>query len=223
MDRCDQLISKAVISANPSKSSDYIVMVIFLVGSNLAFWRPGDLRWTVLASKFLLEDAIWYNGSFYVVGEKSQVCRVEYGMNKELIEITSNNNGGLYGQKIYMIDFMGDLLLVYRIKELIVNTTDFYRTKRFMLFKVDQENNKFIELKGIDSYALFLGSNHAMWIPTIIVEDKTKTNIIYFSDDNIYTSHKYGFRDSGIYNIRDESVTLSLCTIFITKQNNQYL
>lgn len=205
--KCDQIISKAIISANPSEGSDYIVMAIYFVDYGLAFWRPGDLRWTVVNSNFLLKDIIWHNGGFYVVGKHSQVCRVEYGLNNKLIEITSHDNDYLYKKKIYVVDFLGDLLLVYRIMDLIVKTKDFYRTKRVVLFKLDQDENQFVELKSIDGHVLFLGSNHAMCIPTTMM-DKTKDNTIYFSDDNIYTSYKYGFRDSGIYSIRDESVTL---------------
>ncbi|KAK4735251.1 hypothetical protein R3W88_009512 [Solanum pinnatisectum] len=39
--------SKAVLSASPSHTSDYVLMVMLPEGlsNNLSFWRPGDLRW----------------------------------------------------------------------------------------------------------------------------------------------------------------------------------
>ncbi|XP_039143246.1 putative F-box protein At2g33200 [Dioscorea cayenensis subsp. rotundata] len=52
----DKLIYKAVLSADPSKSSDYIVMVIYFANSKLAFWRPGDITWIVINSHSFVED-----------------------------------------------------------------------------------------------------------------------------------------------------------------------
>lgn len=91
-----------------------------------------------------------------------------------------------------------------------------------MLFKLDRKDNKFIELKGINGYILILGSNHVVLISTINLVEKTKDNIIYFSNDYIYGSHKYGYIDSGAYNIRDKSITLfSLHTVYnLTKKTN---
>ncbi|KAL3343429.1 hypothetical protein AABB24_027119 [Solanum stoloniferum] len=39
-------ISKAVLSASPSHTSDYLLMVIDGNFRFLSFWRPGDIRWT---------------------------------------------------------------------------------------------------------------------------------------------------------------------------------
>lgn len=211
LESCDQLIYKAVISANPSKSSNYTVVAIYLAGYKIAFWRPGDLTWTVIISKFMLEDVIWYNGAIYVVGENSKVYRVEFGMNNELVEIASQDNGNLNRKTMYMVDFMGELLLIYRMiypdGHNVANTSEFYHTKCFMLFKLDQVNNQFVELKSINDHVLFLGSNYAALIPTTDMEDKTKNNIIYFSDNNIYDNRLGGYCDSGSYNISDGSIT----------------
>ncbi|KAH7658461.1 hypothetical protein IHE45_17G089200 [Dioscorea alata] len=205
----DKLIYKAVISADPSKSSDYIVIAIYY-SKNLAFWKPGDLTWTVIDNDCPIQDVIWYNKAFYVVRMDSKVCRVEFGINNRLIEIIFHDNYNLHMVKRYIVDFMGDLLLVYRIicpvddneyaNSMTAMNMKFYSTKRFMLFKFDQEENQFIELKSLNGHILFLGSNHAM-------KDKTKNDIIYFSDDRIYVSDIYGYSDSGSYNIKDKSIT----------------
>lgn len=241
--RLHQLIYKAVISADPSKSSNYIVAAYFF-HSKLIFWRQGDLTWTIIGIDFLFEDILWYNGAFYVVGSYSQVYRVEFGVKNELVKITSEDNDGRYRKKTYMVNFMGDLLLIYRIfhptdynegnnAEDDNNDTDddfdqdngdnhvrsYYGkgiypmkllyTRLFMLFKLDQEENQFIELKNINSHVLFLGYNYAVLIPTTIIKDKTNDNVIYFSDDHINRDENrmYGNSSSGVYNIRDKSIT----------------
>ncbi|KAM0932984.1 putative F-box-like domain superfamily protein [Dioscorea sansibarensis] len=207
----DIIIYKAVISSDPSKSFNYAVAAIFNCNYNLGFWKPGDREWTMINSKFMLEDIIWYNGAFYVVGKNSQVCRVEFDMNNELKEIATQDKNNLHKKKMYMVDFMGDLLLIYRmtypIGYNVINTTEFHRTKCFMLFKLVSEENQFVELENINDHVLFLGSNYAMLIPTTTMEDKIKSNMIYFCDDNIYENRVGGYSDSGSYNIRDGSIT----------------
>lgn len=56
---------------------------------------------------------------------------------------------------------------------------------------------------------MFLGYNYAVLIPTTIIKDKTNDNVIYFSDDHINRDENrmYGNSSSGVYNIRDKSIT----------------
>ncbi|KAH7658453.1 F-box domain-containing protein [Dioscorea alata] len=198
------LIYKAVISADPSKSSNYIVAAHF-IPSKLIFW--------------------------------SQVYRVEFGMKNELTKIASEGNVYWYRRHTYMVNFMGDLLLIYRIFYPInynegnndmddavdldqdndnnglrnyyhndANTRNLFHTQRFMLFKLDQRKNQFIEIKSINGHVLFVGENYAVLIPITIMRDKTKDNIIYFSDAHINADDMYRFSNSGAYNTRDESI-----------------
>ncbi|KAH7658651.1 F-box domain-containing protein [Dioscorea alata] len=218
-ERRDQFVYKAVLSTDPCKGNDYIVMVIYYAHFKLAFWRPGDLTWTMINSDFYLEDIIWCSGAFYVVGSSNQVCLVELGMDNKLIKISSQDTFYFQGLEKYLVDFMGDLILVF--KDYFYNNENGteddsnegnydngYRTGNFILFKLDRKDKKFIELKDINGYILILGSNQAVLIPTIDLVDKTKDNLIFFSDDFMHGSHKYGYIDSGAYNIRDKRITL---------------
>ncbi|KAH7670202.1 F-box domain-containing protein [Dioscorea alata] len=216
-ERRDQLIYKAVLSADPCKNSDYTVMAIYCCNFKLAFWRIGDITWTVINSDFVLQDIIWFNGAFYVVGSSNNICRVELGIENKLIEINSHDDSILQSMKKYLVNFMGDLLLVYRSiapAECGVDTMEFLRTDGFMLFKLDQKENKFVELKNINGHVLFLGSNHAVFTPTTTLAEKMEDNFIYFSDDYECANHMYGYRDSGVYNMRDKSITFPLNNIF---------
>ncbi|KAH7658451.1 F-box domain-containing protein [Dioscorea alata] len=231
------LIYKAVISADPSKSSNYIVAAHF-IPSKLIFWRSSDLTWTVIRIDFFFQDIIWYNGAFYTVGTNRQVYRVEFGMKNELIKIASESNVYWHKKNTYMVNFMGDLLLIYRIFYPInynegnndtddavdldqdndnnglrnyyhndANTRNLFHTRRFMLFKLDQRKNQFIEIKSINGHVLFMGENYAVLIPITIRSDKTEDNVIYFSDAHINANGMYRFSNSRVYSIRDESIT----------------
>ncbi|KAM0932965.1 putative F-box domain-containing protein [Dioscorea sansibarensis] len=213
----DKLIYKAVLSADPYKSSDYIVMAIYFANYRLAFWRHGDLTWTTINSHFFVEDIVWYNGAFYVVSSSNHLWLVDLGVNNKLIEISFHDNDYLKKTKKYIVEFTGDLLLVYRsmgpIKDEDNNDEDdlnqgneFYHTTYFKLFKLDKKENKFLKIENINDHALFLGSNHAVMIPTATVADKTKNNVIYFTD-YIYANYMHGYNESGIYSIPERSVT----------------
>ena len=110
-------------------------------------------------------------------------------MKNELIEISSEDNNHWHSKTTYMVNFMGDLLLIYRFRELIdyiegnndmddadddfdhdnnnsvvrnyyhnrTYTVTKFCTRRFMLFKLDQKENQFIELKSINSHVMFFG------------------------------------------------------------------
>ncbi|XP_039120151.1 F-box/kelch-repeat protein At3g18720-like, partial [Dioscorea cayenensis subsp. rotundata] len=147
------------------------------------FWRSSDLTWTVINIDFFLQDVIWYDGAFYVVGSESQLYRIEIGM----------DNKRIYVGKIYESESDAE-------NDPDWNGLGSLNTVNFMVFKLDQEENKFIELQSINGHCLFLGFNHAMVIPTTVMEDKIKDNIIYFTDghsDEDDLHHLYGYNDSG--------------------------
>ncbi|KAK4735298.1 hypothetical protein R3W88_009559 [Solanum pinnatisectum] len=64
-------ICKAVLTANPSHTSDYLLMVIKGGIRFLSFWRPGDVRWTRVTwegiNYNLFSDLIYFNGQIYAV------------------------------------------------------------------------------------------------------------------------------------------------------------
>ncbi|KAK4362494.1 hypothetical protein RND71_017735 [Anisodus tanguticus] len=70
-------IRKAVLSASPSHTSDYVLVVIEGGMRFLSLWRPGDLRWTRVmweeTNHELLADLVYFNGQIYAVDYSSQV------------------------------------------------------------------------------------------------------------------------------------------------------
>uniref|UniRef100_M1B4H4 KIB1-4 beta-propeller domain-containing protein n=1 Tax=Solanum tuberosum TaxID=4113 RepID=M1B4H4_SOLTU len=64
-------ISKAVLSATPSHTSDYLLMVIDGNFRFLSFWRPEDIRWTRVTwegnNHRFFTDLIYFNNQIYAV------------------------------------------------------------------------------------------------------------------------------------------------------------
>lgn len=62
-------ISTAALSANPSETSDYIVMVIYGGEGYLGFWRAGDQSWTRVETReanCAYNDVVFHNGYMYM-------------------------------------------------------------------------------------------------------------------------------------------------------------
>ncbi|XP_060212960.1 F-box protein At2g26160-like [Lycium barbarum] len=70
-------IGKAVLSASPSHTSDFVLMVVEGNLRFLSFWRPADSRWTriswVAADHSPFVDVVYFNGHFYAVNYRCQV------------------------------------------------------------------------------------------------------------------------------------------------------
>ncbi|XP_039115519.1 F-box protein At2g26160-like [Dioscorea cayenensis subsp. rotundata] len=160
----ERLIFRAVLSADPEKCSDYIIMVISRGASDLRFWRSGDSSWTRIRDRtrdFL--DVVWYNGAFHALSMFNEVFVVCLSPNLKLKRIARKPNS-LHTISRYLVDCMGDLLIVER------KTTEKYAmhtsTHAFLVFKLDEKDMKFTKVESIGNHALFLGRNSTIAIPT---------------------------------------------------------
>ncbi|CAI9096140.1 OLC1v1032221C1 [Oldenlandia corymbosa var. corymbosa] len=232
---CDPLIfiTKAVLSENPSKVSDFTLVAIcrsvFLV-----FWRPGNRNWTLIKTKrdsaFL--DVNYFKGKFHAINTCGNIW--VWDGNTPLAHIVLSINFYLLPRysKLYLVESSSkyssetgeaELLLILRLENMYedgddssdeeadqVYKTKYFYTRHFKVYQLDTARNDWAEIPHLGGDALFVGYNATIAVPGS--EPKTrngiKPNCIYFSDDRWLTFQEMGGggRDMGIYNMEDGNV-----------------
>ncbi|XP_019244476.1 PREDICTED: F-box/kelch-repeat protein At1g57790-like [Nicotiana attenuata] len=170
---------KAVLSASPSKTSDYVLMVIEANNKYLSFWRPGDLRWTRIMKEdnpALHRDVVYFNGKFYAVQWLGHVL---------VCDVTGAEP---MAQKVARLplDQIGDELV----------------------YKLDIAAGKLTETKELGDRAIFFGANASLSVQASQFPG-IKPNCIYFTDDRYDTYGYYvegGGLDMGVYNLADDTI-----------------
>ncbi|PHT88088.1 hypothetical protein T459_10194 [Capsicum annuum] len=190
------IIHKAVLSASPSRSSDYILTVIEGNMKFVSFWRPGDLRWTRINDRnapceHIHRDLVYYNGKFYAV---------DWGGNVLVYDVTGSNPSQTVA-----------LLPAWSPPEKIGTSDDdndgIYGTTSFGVFEVDLAAGKLTETKELGDRALFLGANASISVQASQFP-KLKPNHIYYTDDfwESYLGYEEGGGlDMGVYNLANGS------------------
>lgn len=75
-----KIFDKFVLSASPSRTSDYIVMAIYDSLSKLAFCQPRDKSWTIIRTfQTCFFDVIYHNNKFYTIDVWGKVFACDIG------------------------------------------------------------------------------------------------------------------------------------------------
>lgn len=217
--RYDNFSAKFVLSASPTTSLDYMVMVIHGWGGLLGFWKPGDEEWTAVnfPSKHNIWDLIFYKGNFVAVSCEGSILRCDvngptpfraqvifrmprrlmHWKRPDLVQPTTGRRLRITGA--YLVQSpTGSLLLVSRWEE-----REPTRTFRFQVFEIDLNTQTHTEVKSLGNTSLFLGSNSSFYLEAN-EKHRIKPNCIYFADDSWPgLSEEGGGRDMGIYHIED--------------------
>ncbi|KAL5855561.1 hypothetical protein ACOSQ4_005363 [Xanthoceras sorbifolium] len=207
---CIFFISKFFLSANPSLTSDYTVMVIQSCRGMLAYYRPGDKVWTTIDTYYgRYFDITHYKGLFYALDccGRIMVCNIK-GDHPTIAHQVAQvpfkllQRGFLeYG---YIVESGGKLLVISREG----THTSNYGSSRFQVFEVDLSTMTLSEIKHLGNRALFLGHNSSFSVDALTLL-YCKPNCIYFTDDctdGYWTIPGGGGKNMGIYNLQDESV-----------------
>ncbi|XP_055835292.1 F-box/kelch-repeat protein At3g18720-like [Solanum dulcamara] len=174
-------VQKAILSANPSHTSDYILMIIEGHYQFLSFWRPGDLLWTRIRKPVYFphtSDVVYFNGLFYAVSYSGcvQVCDIIGSEPTKSLTVAQLPPwiDGMY----YILESLGSLFVVSQngvdiryVKDDRERTpTDedeekkmhMYKTRNFLVFQIDLAACKTTPTRDLGDQAFFLGANASL-------------------------------------------------------------
>ncbi|PHT53858.1 hypothetical protein CQW23_08320 [Capsicum baccatum] len=202
---------KAVLSASPSRTSDYVLMVIDGGICFLSFWRPGDLRWTRVSW-----EETNYNLLFDLKSYHSSGSIPTWRQARTIIHVESlgslfvvSRNGVRFRNAIDdsdMVSLTLNPIEIQDIEEDVSNIT--YGTTNIRVYQVDLPDGKVTETRDLRGMAFFLGANASLSVQASQYPG-IKPNHIYFTDDFFETYTAYiegGGSDMGVFNLADGSI-----------------
>ncbi|KAK6935317.1 Domain unknown function DUF295 [Dillenia turbinata] len=204
---------KAILSSSPSRSSNYVVMLIHgtLLGqAQLAFCRAGDKYWTPIDKWFEhYSDVTHFENQFSAVDCEGNV--VVFDVNGRHIvdfsvpEIFVEN----YVNRLYVVELTGKLMMVCRVIE---GQRENYGTRKFEVFEIDLATGFRNRIKDLGNNSIFLGFNSSISVDCAIVNG-CRPSCIYFTDDGEEPYHgpppeaPLGRgKDMGIYDMMEGTV-----------------
>ncbi|PHU28150.1 hypothetical protein BC332_00243 [Capsicum chinense] len=216
-------IWKAVLSANPSHTSDYVLMVIEGDLRFRSFWRPGDLLWTrIRKQKFstFFIDVVYFDGRFYAINSNGSVHAWDFtGPERPKTHIIAQLPH-TYVKQYYILHSLGSLFVVVQRSGSFMLPKDnwdseeeetyvvyAFETTDFLVFQVDLTTGKVTQTENIGDSAFFLGFNASLSVQASQFPG-IKANHIYFTDSylDMYRHVIEGSLDMGVFNLADGSI-----------------
>ncbi|XP_021764906.1 uncharacterized protein LOC110729481 [Chenopodium quinoa] len=211
----DLFISKAILSADPSSCSDFIVMAIHNERKGLAYYKAGeDATWTYVhdhpnGSPFY--DIMYYLGhSFVALNNKGEAYICNVNSNSKTCQVMTEAVVATLAETtrryIVKLDDGSTILQAIRMVQTLTNPdgTPFVDTVCFLMYQLVNQF-QWMMVHNIGEGALFLGDDSSFYVKAADFPEVTP-NSIYFTDDypdgstmnrRLYQYH--GHHDSGIY------------------------
>ncbi|KAJ1691047.1 hypothetical protein LUZ63_015202 [Rhynchospora breviuscula] len=83
-----RIVFKAILSHDPKERSDFTAMILFGELNTPAFWRPGDLCWTIVDGQVgSMDDIVYFEENFYVLPSGIQLYVVDFEPKPKLREV----------------------------------------------------------------------------------------------------------------------------------------
>ncbi|KAF6157628.1 hypothetical protein GIB67_037201 [Kingdonia uniflora] len=217
-------INKAALSVNPTYTSNYVLMIIYGFGSQLAFFRPGDNAWTPIGKKGAFFDIVYFKDEFYAVTQDGEVFACDIHHPHPKLRRVAPPSPKDRTTDIYLVESLGELLQVKRLFHFSAEPQ--LTTVRFKVFKLvldppirhvkykvgkgkykqklikPTQNMYWVEMKTLHGQAVFVGENSTFSLSSSHFPG-CKANCIYFTDD----SQGYLFGDPpldlGMFNVEE--------------------
>ncbi|KAK9286207.1 hypothetical protein L1049_014591 [Liquidambar formosana] len=187
-----------------SGSIDGYVLLTIHVSGKLTMFKSGEKKWTVIDDMpSPYDDVVLFDGKFYAVDSTGRTVVV--GLSSTVTLVAKSVFGG---DKKYLVESGGALLLVDMYlsmdpeEDLGDGQIALYiseRIVRFKVFRLDENEQKWVEVKSIGDRVLFLGDN-STFSASASDFSGCKGNCIYFTDNSFYSIREEdgAFRDGGI-------------------------
>ncbi|KAL3499365.1 hypothetical protein ACH5RR_038458 [Cinchona calisaya] len=207
-------IRRAVLSANPSETSNFVLMVVHSCGTNLGFWRSGDKSWTGIVSRQgAFSDVNYHNGKFYAISYGGQIWSWDVTAPDLTVaqRIFCIDVALIRCRESYVVESSGELLIVSRDGAGISSDCETYGATNFRVIQLDIMKSRWNELSSLGERAIFVGFNGAFSVDSTSFPGIIRPNCIYFTDDSDeafrYTNSQLGGgKDMGVYNLEDGKI-----------------
>ncbi|KNA13036.1 hypothetical protein SOVF_119810, partial [Spinacia oleracea] len=185
---------KFILSANSSCCDDFSVAMVFERTRKLAFWKPGEHKWTEPTVDFptnIVYDVCYFKGEFYAIDNIGKVVAFGSGISKRQPRIVADLLAqGLVSNcsvNLYLVVVESSLLVIHRdvflLEEEAKENEDYYWTKSFEIFELNVENGEAKRVKCVGDWAIFVGLNSTFSIEATSDIRGCRSNCIYFTDD----------------------------------------
>lgn len=206
----DAFIKKVILSHSPYDDPNFLAFAILSRHENLAYCKNGYDSWKIIEeAQSFGEDVIYFNGAFHAVDKSGSIAICDLNGDLPVVKII-NVDQQIDGDMKYLVDAMGDLLLVARYLDFEIDI-EYYievcKTVKFQVFRFDWNAQKWEKWASLDDKVLLLGENSSL---ALLASDYRgcRGNRIYFTDDYSGTNSDSiaGDHDVGVYNLDDGSI-----------------
>ncbi|XP_058776648.1 F-box protein SKIP23-like [Vicia villosa] len=206
------VLIKVALSSSPLISSDVFTAFALLHGNEFAVWRKGYESWVVLnwGINFNGVDAIYKNGSFFVVGTKGIIAVFDVDRRKIShikmsfdIEISPFGFIGLpsvndHSNLVFLKENM--LLVIPKFKSVKNMSGNRVTTIGFKIYEMNGNVCKWEQIHSLGEHSLFIGVKSSSVICSCVADlVGCRPNCIYFTD---FTYGAY------IYSLSNKSIDL---------------